>query len=98
MYVGANRVFSPADGPGYVFCDGMGDVLEISFGNGASGDNRRETIMTYPIFKTDQGTILDFKNGIWKIGLYIKQPLRFINFAALNHHSTYCGMTSAIKN
>jgi hypothetical protein len=24
--------------------------------------------------------------------------LKFVNFAALNHHSTYCGMTSTIKN
>ena len=24
--------------------------------------------------------------------------LKFINFAALNHHSTYCGFTSLIKN
>jgi hypothetical protein len=48
--------------------------------------------------KTDKGTIIDFKNGIWEKGSYTGQPLRFINFAALNHHSTYCGMTSAIKN
>jgi hypothetical protein len=54
--------------------------------------------MTYPIFKTDNGTIIDFKNGIWEKGAYPEQPLKFINFAALNHHSTYCGATSAIKN
>ena len=54
--------------------------------------------MTYPIFKTDKGTIVDFKNGVWEKGAYKAQPLKFINFAALNHHSTYCGATSAIKN
>ena len=54
--------------------------------------------MSYPVFKTDRGTVIDFKNGIWEKGSYTDQPLRFINFAALNHHSTYCGATSAIKN
>jgi hypothetical protein len=66
--------------------------------NGAQGNNFREVIMTYPIFKTDNGTVIDFKNGIWEKGVYTGQPLKFINFAALNHHSTYCGATSAIKN
>jgi hypothetical protein len=41
---------------------------------------------------------VDFKNGVWAKGAYTEQPLKFINFAALNHHSTYCGATSAIKN
>ena len=54
--------------------------------------------MTYPIFTTDKGTVIDFKNGIWERGSYTGQPLRFINLAALNHHSTYSGATSAIKN
>jgi hypothetical protein len=54
--------------------------------------------MTYPIFSTDRGTLIDFKNGVWEKGAYTGQPLRFINFAALNHHSIYCGATSAIKN
>jgi len=54
--------------------------------------------MTYPIFTTDRGNVVDFKNGIWEKGAYTEQPLKFINFAVLNHHSTYCGATSAIKN
>jgi hypothetical protein len=36
--------------------------------NGARGDDFREVIMTYPILKTDNGTIIDFKNGIWEKG------------------------------
>ena len=95
---GGKRVFSPSDGVGYVYCDGTGGAPLISFDNGAKGDNFREVIMTYPIFKTDKGTIIDFKNGIWEKGTYTEQPLRFINFSALNHHSNYCGATSAIKN
>jgi hypothetical protein len=95
---GNNRVFSPAEGTGYVYCDGTGGVPLISFDNGGQGDNHRAVIMSYPVFKTDRGTIIDFKNGIWEKGAYTKQPLKFINFAALNHHSTYCGATSAVKN
>lgn len=95
---GSKRVCSPADGTGYVYCDGSGGVPLISCDNGASGNDYRAVIMAYPIFKTDKGTVIDFKNGIWEKGSYTGQPLRFINFAALNHHSTYCGATSAIKN
>lgn len=95
---GSNRVYSPKDGPGYVYCDGTGGVPKISFGNDASGDDYRETIMTYPVFKTDRGTIVDYKNGIWENGKYDNNRLKIINFAALNHHSTYCGFTSLIKN
>jgi len=95
---GNPRVFSPEDGTGYVYCDGTGGVPLISMDNGARGDDFREVIMTYPIFKTDKGTLVDFKNGIWEKGVYTDQPLKFINFAALNHHSTYCGATSSIKN
>ncbi len=98
VHYGAKRVYSPEDGPGYVFCDGTGGVPKIVFGNGASGDDFRETIMTYPIFETDRGTIVDYKNGVWENGKYNNDRLKFINFAALNHHSTYCGFTSLIKN
>jgi len=95
---GAKRVFSPQDGTGYVYCDGTGGLPLIALDNGKTGDNFREVIMTYPIFKTDKGTLIDFKNGIWKEGNYSDQLLRFINFATINHHSHYAGATSAVKN
>ena len=95
---GNKRVYSPTDGTGYVYCDGSGNTPLISLNNGAAGPDYRATIMTYPIFKTDKETIVDLKNGIWKNGAYTKQPLRYVNFSALNHHSTYCGFTSAVKN
>jgi hypothetical protein len=95
---GAKRVFSPTDGVGYVYCDGNGGVPLLSLDNEIQGKNKRAVIMTYPIFRTDRGTMIDFKNGEWKDGVYTTRQLRFINFAALNHHSTYCGATSAIKN
>jgi hypothetical protein len=95
---GNKRVFGPGDGTGYVYCDGSGGVPLISFDNGAKGEDYRAVIMSYPVFKTDKGTIVDLKNGIWEKGAYTGQPLRFINFAALNHHSTYCAVTGALKN
>lgn len=95
---GGKRVYGPSEVNGYVYCDGSGGVPLITCDNGAKGDDFRATIMTYPIFMTDKGTVIDFKNGIWERGSYTGQPLRFINLAALNHHSTYSGATSAIKN
>ncbi|RJP92380.1 MAG: DUF362 domain-containing protein [Desulfobacteraceae bacterium] len=95
---GGKRVYSPEDGNGYVYCDGTGGSPLMEFNNGAKGKNFRQVIMTYPIFKTDQNTVVDFKNGRWQKGGYTDQPLKFINFAALNHHSSYCGVTSAVKN
>ena len=95
---GGKRISGPKDGTGYVYCDGTGGVPLISCDNGLEGKDRRATIMTYPIFKTVKGTIIDFKNGVWEKGSFTDQPINLINLSALNHHSTYCGMTSAIKN
>lgn len=95
---GGRRVFGPNDGTGYVYCDGTGGVPLLELDNGASDEDRRSVIMTYPIFKTDKGTVIDYKHGAWEKGAYTRQPLRFINVAALNHHSSYCGATSAVKN
>jgi hypothetical protein len=96
--VGGKRVYGPEVDAGYVYCDGTVGVSLIRFDNGLRGKDSRATIMTYPIWKTDKGTIIDLKNGIWEKGVYTGRPLKFINFAALNHHSTYCGATSAVKN
>ena len=96
MEAGNRWVSGPEEGTGYVYCDGTKGVPSISFDNGIQGEGHRKVIMSYPIFETDSGLTVDFKNGIWETGSYIEQPLRFINFAALNHHSTYCGATSAV--
>ncbi len=95
---GARRVAGPQDGPGYVFCDGTLGVPLLDFHNGLSGPDSRRVLMTYPVFRTDRGTMVDFRHGVWERGSYTGRPLRFVNLAALNHHSTYCGATSAIKN
>ncbi len=95
---GTKRVHSPADGTGYVLCDGTGGVPLLSVSNGLTSEKHREVLMSYPIFKTDKGTVIDFKNGLWSRGSYTGQPFKFVNCAALNHHSSYCGPTSAMKN
>jgi len=95
---GGRRVYGPQDGSGYVYCDGSGGVPLIELDNGAKAAHFRKTVMTYPIFTTDRKTRIDFKNGVWANRTYTGQPLKFINFSALNHHSTYCGATSAVKN
>jgi hypothetical protein len=95
---GAERVSGPAEGTGYVYCDGTSGVPLISYDNGCQGRDHRVVIMSYPIMQTDQGTLIDFKNGIWDKDAYTGQPLKFINLASLNHHSGYCGATSAVKN
>ncbi len=95
---GGRRVHGPQEGTGYVYCDGTGRVPLLSVDNGVRRKGRRATIMTYPVFGTDRGTIIDFKNGVWERGACTNEPLFFVNFAALNHHSIYCGATSAVKN
>ena len=95
---GGKRVFSPKDGEGYVYCDGTGGLPLLLCDNNVTDRHFRTTIMTYPIFKTDRGTVVDFRNGIWEKGSYTGRPLYFMNLAALNHHSSFCGATSAIKN
>jgi len=80
-------VTGPEDGDGYVWTD-----IEYCY-------NGKKTKMTYPIFTSKiSNTIIDFKNGAWKNGEYTGQPVKFINFAVLNHHSNFAGVTSSVKN
>jgi hypothetical protein len=95
---GGKRVTSPADGPGYVLCDGTGGVPLLTLDNGLRDARRRQVAMSYPILRTDRGTIVDYRLGVWDSGAYTGQPVKFVNCAALNHHSVYCGVTSAVKN
>lgn len=94
---GAKQVAEPDEGEGYVYCDGQNGNPRLALKN-QHPEQPRTTIMTYPIFKTGKGTLVDFKNGVWDGKQYTDQPVRFINFPALNYHGRYCGMTSAIKN
>ena len=93
-----NRVYGPGEGDGYVICDGSSGADMICLDNGVDSSSYRETIMSYPIFSTDNGTIVDYRYGEWERGAYTGRPLRIFNVAGLNHHSSYCGFTAAIKN
>jgi hypothetical protein len=95
---GGRRVFRPGDGDGYVYCDGTGGIPLIQCENGADGSHHRVTIMTYPIFTTDRGTVVDYRRGIWEKESYTGRPLRLINVSGVNHHSIYCGVTGSVKN
>lgn len=95
---GGPRTCHPEQGSGYVYCDGSGGVPLLSTDNGESGTRSRSVVMSYPIFRSDRGTVVDFRNGIWEHGGYSGRKLRFFNIAALNHHSGFCGVTSALKN
>jgi hypothetical protein len=95
---GGARVFAPADGPGYILCDGTGGVPLLVLDNGLQGPSRREVVMSYPVLKTRRGTLVDYRRGVWEKGRYTEQPVKFVNCAALNHHSVYGGVTSAVKN
>lgn len=95
---GGRRVFGPAEGPGYVVCDGTGGVPLLALDNGLTGRGRREVVMSYPILGTGRGTLIDYRLGVWERGAYTDRPVKLVNCAALNHHSVYCGFTSAVKN
>jgi hypothetical protein len=80
-------VTNPGEGDGYVWTD-----IEYSY-------NDKKTKMTYPIFtSTSSNTTIDFKKGAWRDGKYTGQPVKFINFAGLNHHSDFAGVTGSVKN
>ncbi|MCP4745250.1 MAG: DUF362 domain-containing protein [Desulfobacteraceae bacterium] len=86
---GDNRVKGPEDGDGYVWLE---DIFYVS-------PTGRKCLMTYPIFTSAySGIRIDLKNGAWEDGRYINRPLRFINFATLNHHSRYAGVSASVKN
>jgi hypothetical protein len=56
-------------------------------------------VLAYPVFTSDySGITIDLKEGAFSKGINTGQPVKFINFAALNHHSKYAGVTAAVKN
>jgi hypothetical protein len=80
-------VSGPEQGDGYVWSDD-----EYTY-------QGRTTKMSYPVFTSSySGMTIDFKNGVWKNGSYTDQPMKFINFAVLNHHSPTFGVTASVKN
>lgn len=79
----------PSEGDGYIWPEDL--YYECPYGN--------RTVLSYPVFTSSySGVTVDLKNGAFKDGNYIGQPVKFINFSALNHHGRYAGVTASIKN
>lgn len=85
----AARVQGPAEGDGYVWRKDM--IYSSPLG--------RKCMLTYPVFTSSySGTTIDLKDGAWKDGKYTGQPVKLINFSALNFHGPYVGFTASVKN
>ncbi|MEA3296994.1 MAG: DUF362 domain-containing protein, partial [candidate division Zixibacteria bacterium] len=86
---GDSVVEHPSQGDGYIWPKDF--YYECPYGN--------RCILAYPIFTSSySGVTIDLKDGAFKNGSYTGQPLKFINFSALNHHSGYAGVTASVKN
>jgi len=86
---GSSIIEGPAQGDGYIWPDDL--YYTCPHGN--------KTILAYPVFKSSySGITIDLKDGAFKDDHYTGQPVKFINFAALNHHGPYAGATASIKN
>lgn len=81
-------VSGPGDGDGYLW---LNDLVYYS-------PNNNKAMMSYPIFTSSySGITIDLKNGAWKNGEYIDDPVKLINFSSLCHHEQ-TGVTATIKN
>ncbi|PKK82334.1 MAG: hypothetical protein CVT49_14240 [candidate division Zixibacteria bacterium HGW-Zixibacteria-1] len=86
---GNSVVGHPSEGDGYVWQEDL--YYECPHGN--------RCLLAYPIFTSAfSGVTIDLKNGAFRDGQYTGQPVKFINFAAMNHHGPYAGVTAAVKN
>lgn len=86
---GDSVVKHPSEGDGYIWPQDL--YYECPHGN--------RSVLAYPIFtSTYSGTTIDLKDGAFKDNDYTGQPVKFINFSAINHHGKYTGVTASIKN
>jgi len=81
-----------------------GNVAEYSAGDMSDGyvlydyDELLHGRESYPKFRTEQGTYISMKHGIWEADHYEPERLEFINVPVLkSHHSTY-GATASVKH
>ncbi len=81
-------------------------VTEYSAGNMTDGyivygyDGALHGRVSYPKFRTDFGTYISLKYGIWDVGTstYDRDHLKFVNMPTLkSHHATY-GATACVKH
>jgi hypothetical protein len=56
--------------------------------------------ISYPKFRTDRGTYISLRDGIWDAGrgTYDRQGLKFINVPVLKAHRYQYGVTACVKN
>ena len=56
--------------------------------------------ISYPKFRTEYGTYVSLKHGVWDpgSGVYDRQRLKFINMPVLKSHGAVYGATSCVKN
>lgn len=86
---GSSVIKHPGEGDGYIWPHDL--FYACPYGN--------RTILAYPVFTSSYSRItIDLKDGAFKDGDYTGQPVKFINFSALNHHGRYAGATASIKN
>jgi len=86
---GNSVIKHPGEGDGYIWPED--EYYECPHGN--------KCILAYPVFTSKySGITIDLKNGAFFNGNYTKQLIKFINMAALNHHSRYVGVTASVKN
>ena len=79
----------PSEGDGYIWPQDL--YYECPHGN--------RTVLAYPVFTSSfSGTTIDLRHGAFRDRDYTGQPVKFINFSALNHHGRYAGVTASIKN
>lgn len=86
---GNSVITHPSEGDGYIWPEDL--YYECPYGN--------RCILAYPAFTSAySGVTIDLKDGAFKNGQYTGQPVKFINFAAMNHHGPYAGVTASVKN
>ena len=86
---GNSVIGHPVEGDGYIWPSDL--YYTCPYGN--------KSILAYPVFTSAySGVTVDLKSGAFKNGDYTGQPVKFINFSALNHHTSYAGATASIKN
>ncbi|MEW6411010.1 MAG: DUF362 domain-containing protein [Candidatus Zixiibacteriota bacterium] len=86
---GNSVVSHPSEGDGYIWPRDL--YYTCPHGN--------RCLLAYPVFTSSySGVAIDLKSGAFKDGGYTGQPVKFINFSAMNHHSGYSGVTASVKN
>jgi len=86
---GDSVINHPSEGDGYIWPEDL--YYECPHGH--------KCVLAYPVFTSSySGVTVDLKDGAFKDNKYTGQPVKFINFSALNHHSSYAGVTASVKN